>query len=95
MAKTRLYILDKAYIKTRKIALTIAYIINSFTPSTTSQVPPRSIGLNPSTALRPTLYRYRAFTMTFTTMAIVEARTDGTDVDLIGSTSLTQDSVSN
>ena len=32
--------------------------------------------------------------MTFTMMAIVEARTDGTDVDLIGSTSLTKGSVS-
>ena len=31
--------------------------------------------------------------MTITTMAIVEARTDGTYVDLIGSTSLTQGSV--
>ena len=30
-----LYILDYAYIKTRKIALTLAYIINPFTPSTT------------------------------------------------------------
>ena len=31
--------------------------------------------------------------MTFTTMAIVEARTDGTYVDLIGSTSLTRGTV--
>ena len=103
MAKTRLYILDVAYIKTRKIALTLAYIINPFTPSTTSLDSWYSpffrlcvfLPVKPfdSTSLLHCI-GMELLTMIFTTMAIVEARTYSTYVDLMGSVSLTQGSVS-